>query len=177
MDEYVAGGSEALVVRMIASATAFRSDANFLSAQVAAASNASALLNLIAFEILLKALLAARGIPVPFTHDYAVIFSTLPIDVRDRVATLADERDPMLRAGSRIAELLPEFASNFTSLRYPYEAYVACSDDAYESASVGWVAAGAPEADAVHRYYPGELFAISDGLLQVARDTPPKSTD
>lgn len=153
----------ASVSRMIDAAAAFRADAAQLSAALTVSSG-SYLLQLVAFEILLKALLHAHGLTPPKTHEYAELFGALPVDVRTSVIARAGERMSTSADFSDIVQLLSTFTANFKTLRYPYEAYSGVSAAAYAAAGHAWAAKEAPNSEAVFVYCPEELFGLTEAL-------------
>jgi hypothetical protein len=63
-----------------------------------------------------------------------------------------------------VPELLDTFTTNFTALRYPYEAYDHVSADAFKGAGRGWATKGAPETDAIFVYHPEEIVGLTFAL-------------
>jgi hypothetical protein len=159
----------AQIEHMAAAASERLADADLLEQSPQATSDSGYLLRLLAFEILLKALLAVKGVAPPKNHSYLELFDLLPRTVRERVLASAAERMSTSADYSPLAELLDTFAINFVALRYPYEAYESVSGDARKAAGKGWVAKGAPDSEATFVYYPEELRGLNYALTNEVR--------
>jgi hypothetical protein len=160
----------ARIERMAAAASARLKDADVLEQSLRTTSNSGYLLRLLAFEILLKALVRINGVPPQKSHSYLDLFHALPDIVRDRVVGRAADRMSTSANYSSLPELLDTFSSNFTALRYPYEAYESVSAGAFREAGKGWVERGAQESEATFVYYPEELFGLTFALEGEVQD-------
>ncbi|SRR6266487_372599 len=156
----------ARIDRMAAAASGRLADAEVLEQSLRATSDSGYLLRLLAFEILLKALARINGVTPEKSHSYLDLFHALP----DTVVARAAERMSTSANYSSLPDLLDTFASNFTALRYPYEAYENVSAEALKGAGKGWVARGAQDAEATFVYHPEELFGLTFALTGEVRD-------
>ena len=154
----------AQVRRMKAAAIRRLADAEKLESSATPDSDSGYLLRLLAFEILLKALLRITGAPPIKNHSYGDLFESLPSATRARVVAVAVDRMTTGADYSSVTDLLNTFGANFNILRYPYEAYERVSNDAYHAAGEGWAQKGAPLHEAVFVYYPEELLGLTFGL-------------
>jgi len=160
----------ARIDRMAAAASGRLADADVLEQSLRATSDSGYLLRLLAFEILLKALVRINGVTPEKSHSYLDLFHALPDTVRDRVVARAAERMSTSANYSSLPDLLHTFATNFTALRYPYEAYENVSTEALKGAGKGWVARGAQDAEATFVYHPEELFGLTFALTAEVGD-------
>lgn len=132
-------------------------------------SNASYLLELIAFELLLK-FIAYTSEPgnierkKSFRHDYRKIFDALPPSVQSRLLALAGERIGPSRLDDREA-VFADWTANFDGLRYPFEKYENDTAGEYEQRSREWLAEGGHMEKATFRFHSEELF----GMLHAVR--------
>lgn len=101
-----------------------------------AQSNGASLLELTAFEILLKALCHANDIVLRLAHNYAAIFSALPLALRERIGVAVALR--LSRPTDDLDSWLQQFQKNFHRLRYPYEAYEGKTDAEVAERAVEW---------------------------------------
>lgn len=154
-----------LQIRLMAREAGDRlSDAAILSSAVQTRSDSAYLLQLLAFEILLKATLRIYGIDATQGHRYDELFGLLAPNVRARLVEAASSR--MARAGdfSRLDELLTTWSRNFVDLRYPYERYDGMTPEEYSARGEAWVAGGAEESQAAFVYHPVELDGLTHAL-------------
>ena len=143
------------------------------------ASDSAYLLELLAFELLLKlSFEKAVGSIAPGHHRYAEIFGSLSQVIKDEVLRLAGERVGPSELSSNLGTVLKDLGSNFVKLRYPFERYSQMTEEQYEKVGADWVANGAALADAEFRYYPEELLGLTTALQILVRapvmpDSPP----
>jgi hypothetical protein len=157
---------EVRVERMLNEARARIDDASILSKSIARQSDADYLLDLLAFEILLKAVhLVHVGDPERH-HSYGQIFNALPAEVQSALVMSAVERMSTSADYSNVSKLLAVFSENFIALRYPYEAYKALSTEQYAELGQSWVDRGAREDEATFIYHPQELYGLNYALIQ-----------
>lgn len=156
---------KAQLLRMRAHARGYLADASILQQMTFAASDGGYLLQLIGFEVLLKAALRVHGIQPGPTHQYRALFQTLPQAVQDRLLAHASGRFDPHANFSNLAALLDTWSSNFVKLRYAYEAYEGMSAEESVRRGADWIAAGARTEDADFQYYPLELQALAEALL------------
>ena len=142
-----------------------------------ARSNGAVLLQLTAFEILLKALCYSVGHEPERTHDYPAHFAVLPAHMRERLIS-----DAAMRLGRPLNgynAVLKALYRNFTALRYPYSAYIGKSDAQVLKWATTWRAKVAKRSNgdddaamcdpsilegAAFVYFPEELCALSAAL-------------
>lgn len=172
------GQSRDHIRRMCEVAEGYLADAKALSGLTPQVSDAPYLLRLLGFEILLKATLRAHGLSPAGGHRYRTLLERLPTQVRERVLADAEART---RPGSTDAELPPPdysnpgvlldtFSNNFAGLRYSYEAYEELTDEQLEEQERQWVAGGSITEEATFKYYPEELFGLTEALkTEIAR--------
>src|SRR2546425_5592639 len=160
----------ARIERMVAVASVRVADADQLEESPRSTSDSGYLLRLLAFEILLKAVVRINGVAPRKSHSYSSLFHLLPETVRERVVARAIQRMTTSADYSSLPVLLDTFSSNFTILRYPYEAYESVSAEALKGAGRGWVARGAPDSEAVFVYHPEELFGLTFALTTEVQD-------
>ena len=160
----------ARIERMAASASARLADADVLEQSLRTASDSGYLLRLLAFEILLKALVRINGITPEKSHSYLDLFHALPDTVQDRVVARATDRMSTSATYASLTDLLDTFGTNFTALRYPYEAYESVSAGALKGAGKAWVAKGAPDSEATFAYHPEELTGLIFALTGEVHD-------
>ena len=156
----------ALQIKLIANEAAKRlADGEILSSTVAGASSDSAyLLELLAFELLLKATLQVNAIkPVP-SHSYSKLFTSLPCEVQERVRDVARSRVGPEVDFSGLHGLLDTWGRNFVNLRYPYEKYRGLTEDEYRARGDAWLQKGGNENAADFVYYPEQLYALTHAL-------------
>ncbi|RQS26807.1 MULTISPECIES: hypothetical protein [unclassified Burkholderia] len=148
-------------------------DANALK-RVRPDSNAYYLLELIAFELLLK-FVAYTSEPGniqrkrSFRHDYVRLFGALPEPVRDRLLRLAGERTGPSELVNYV-RVFSDWKANFDGLRYPFERYENDTAEEYEERGRRWLADGAQTEDAVFRFHPQELLGMLHALQVEARE-------
>jgi HEPN domain-containing protein len=151
----------ARIQRMADVANLRLADAAKLGRDALRESDSDYLLRLLAFEILLKALVRINNGSPGRNHSYQRLFQSLPDEVKARVVLSATQRMSTSADYSSMAKLLDRFSKNFIALRYPYEAYESLSADGYRAAGESWVAKGAPLSEAVFVYYPEELLGLT----------------
>jgi HEPN domain-containing protein len=140
-------------------------DADFLSQSICRRSDANYLLQLLAFEILLKAVLRITSVNAKRGHSYRDLFEALPAETQASVRRRAIERMGNGADYSGLPKLLETFGRNFIALRYPYERYEGLSDEAYAAMGEAWVRRGAPLGSATFVYHSEELYGLNFALL------------
>jgi len=130
------------------------------------AGDGGSLLNLLAFELLLKAAHTAYvGVPKR-SHGYLALMSRLPLTVQERLWSVAVTAPgvPADHGFEDREHLLQSWSRNFVRLRYPFESYTDLDPEAYQARSEAWVAEGAKTEDADFQYYPTELDGLAFAL-------------
>lgn len=163
----------ALVVRiqrMVDVANLRLADADDLGRKALRESDSDYLLRLLAFEILLKALVRINNGSPGRGHAYKKLFQLLPHGVAQRVTAGAAERMSTSADYSRMTELLDTLSDNFVALRYPYEAYESVSAEALKDAGKAWAAKDGPLSEATFVYHPEELYGLTFALQREVQD-------
>lgn len=134
------------------------------------ASDSAYLLELLAFELLLKVILeVTTGLGAPTHHHYEKIFDLLPESTRDEVLRLAGEKIGPSALASNLSGVLRDLSGNFVKLRYPFERYSHMTELEYEQIGDDWLANGANDSDADFRYYPRELRGLTVALQKLTK--------
>jgi hypothetical protein len=152
-----------VVRRMVQKAAGYEADADFLNGRVGSRSDGAYLLELLAFEIRLKALLRIHRTQ-SHGHSYAKLFSRLPGETQVRVVRQAMDRMAGGADFSDVSGLLKTLGRNFVALRYAYEKYEDMSAEEVRELGDEWVAKGANTEDATFSYYPEELYGLNGAL-------------
>ena len=141
-------------------------DAGILSKNITRASDSNYLLDLLAFELLLKATALMHTGRYDESHNYQQLFESLPFGVRDQLMASATcwSQKPLNKSG--LQKLLVLFRNNFVRLRYPFEAYKNMNESEYLEYGKLWVELGAPIEEAEFRYYPEELYGLIKALQE-----------
>ena len=157
------------IARMVAEAEARIHDADLIGQSLRSQSDSQSLLKILALEVLIKALLLKVTGIVHRSHRYADLWRKLPVATRSRVMEVARARYPGYADLTSVEKLLCVYEFVFTKARYGYELYEDMS--LAEQAQLGedWVARGAATDEADVQYFPMELNAVLDGLLQEVR--------
>jgi hypothetical protein len=153
--------SAASVARMKREAEDRLADASILRGCIGRRSDANYLLELLAFEILLKAVCRINKVELKRNHSYAALFAALPSATRESVVRRAKERMGASVDYSDLPSLLATFARNFIVLRYPYEAYEGLTDEEYRALGENWIAKGAPLTSATFVYHSEALYGLT----------------
>ncbi len=168
------GTSQALTfqIRLMAREAAKRSaDSATLGSNIAGAGSDSAyLLELLAFELLLKATLQIHGVKPPAIYSYSRLFGLLPPGVQRALRDTAASRVGPDVDFSKLDRLLDTWGQNFVRLRYPYEKYEGLTGEQYRARGDMWLQNGAEEDAADFVYYPEQLHAFTHAL-QIEVDT------
>ena len=133
------------------------------------------LLNLLGFEILLKALHLAHLGTIPRDHDYYELFNALPEEARDTLRQVAhqclDESD-----STDLEELMTTFSKNFIRLRYSYEPYEEMPEVEYREKAEQWLEDCTPVEDATYVYYPETLHSLTAEISSLLEEWLAKPT-
>jgi hypothetical protein len=134
-------------------------------------SDSAYLLDLLAFELLLKIIVEmTTQSAAPPHHSYEKIFGSLPQRTQTEILRLAGERIGPSALTTDYLGVLKELGSNFVKLRYPYEKYSHMSEPEYAEVGAKWIAAGADDATAGFRYHPEELLGLTVALQKLTND-------
>lgn len=102
-------------------------DADTLSQRVNA-SDSSALLKILGFEILLKSALRLFGVTDTWSHDYSKLWGRLPASTQQKLLAEARARMPGHTDFSNLPRLLAWYRFIFERARYHYELYEGYTD-------------------------------------------------
>lgn len=131
-------------------------------------SDSAYLLELLAFELLLKVVVEQSTKSVAHGHKYQDLFALLSSLEQSNILRIAGERIGPSALGTDHKGVLADLGSNFVGLRYPYEKHGNLSQEEYRRVGTAWIATGAQLGDADYRYYPEELLGLIFALRQVA---------
>mgnify|MGYP001561460760 CR=1 FL=1 len=148
------------IERMRRTADGYLDDADILQSQIDSVSDAGYLLRLTAFEILLKAVLRCHEAVVKPHHNYRAHFENLSPEVQEHLWKVAASRMGPGAEYSDTGRLLTEWSTNFSHLRYSYEAYEGQSSEEVRAMGEAWLASGGKLEEASVRYYPEELTGV-----------------
>ena len=157
------------VLRMIAEAEGRIHDAELIGKSLRSQSDSQSLLKVLALEVLLKALLLKATGAVQQSHRYVDLWTKLPLATRGKVLEVARARHPGHADLTNVEKLLCVYEFIFTKARYRYELYEDMSLEEQAHLGEDWLARGAPTEEADLQYFPMELSALIEGLLQEAR--------
>ena len=131
-------------------------------------SDSAYLLELLAFELLLKVVIErSTQTKAPSNHHYDSIFGKLPPETQAEVLEIAGGRIGPSALSSDHLKVLKDLSSNFVQLRYPYEKYSGLNEQEYLAIGHEWIAGGAITSEADYRYHPEELFGLTFALKQL----------
>lgn len=139
-------------------------DSEDLGSRAHRQSDSGYLLELLALEILLKALFRVYVGEPSNSHKYDELYGEIPGPIRARVEASARRARPTGNYDA-VPTVLKYLGENFVKLRYPYEKYRGMSEAAYLERGEAWIAHGALSGDADYLYYPAELNGLTQGLL------------
>ena len=135
-------------------------DAEILSKATSLASDSDYLLELLAFELLLKATVLIHTRSCDKSHHYLKLFASLPANVKDQLRKRASQVADTPIDMQELERLLAAFERNFVDLRYPFDAYSAWSESDYHGYGELWIELGSPTEEAEFQYYPEELRGL-----------------
>lgn len=150
--------------RMFSEALARINDANILAGSLNTASDSSALLRMLGFEILLKCAIRLSDQLPKQSHAYTKLWRVLPEDAQKEIVKAAKERSPGHTDFSSLNKLLINFQFVFQKARYHYELYEGWTPQEMDELGKLWLELGAPTEEAVVQYHPEELFCLIEAL-------------
>lgn len=145
-------------------------DADILSKNINRETDSNYLLELLAFELLLKCIAYINTGNQLGGHDYLKIFNALSDEKKNNILTLATERMSASADYSDISNLLNIWSKNFILLRYPYEKYEGMSKKEYRELGINWVTEGANIEKATFVYFPNELYGLNHALKYLTHE-------
>jgi hypothetical protein len=140
-------------------------DAGILGTSLDTRSDSQAFLQVLAFEVLLKAAVLASGSSRAHGHKYKELWSELPPAVQAQILGVASARMPGHADLSNLDKLLFWYQFVFEKARYQYELYDGMTLEEQLELGERWVQRGAPVEEAVVQYHPNELFCLTEGLI------------
>jgi hypothetical protein len=140
-------------------------DSEILATSLSKRSDSTEFLNVLAFEVLLKAAVLASTGSRPGSHNYRDLWSKLPGPVRDQIMSVAEAGMPGHTDFSNLDKLLGRYRFVFEQARYHYEMYDYVTLEEQRELSELWVKRGAPVEEARVQYHPNELFCLMEGLI------------
>ena len=158
------------VDRRVRAAEKYLKDAALLHGALNRASDTAYQIELLAFEILLKATVLAYGGTPTRSHQYRKLFDLLPDLVQSRIIERAANRMGPHANYSDVAGLLTTFTRNFEKLRYDFEDYDEFTDEKYEELGREWLAAGALLESGTFVHRSTELSGFVDALQTELED-------
>ena len=141
-------------------------DAEILSKNINRQSDSNYLLQLLGFELLLKAAALVHTGRFNENHKYEQLFESLPDNIRDQLMARATHWSQKTLTKPDLQKLLVLYRNNFVRLRYPYEAYKKMNESEYVEYGKLWVELGAPVEEAEFQYYPEELHGLVKALQE-----------
>lgn len=150
--------------RMFEEAIARINDANILAGSMKTASDSSALLQILGFEILIKCAIRLSGQSPKHHHVYSKLWLALPGYAQKEILKTAKERSPGHTDFSDINKLLLCYQFVFEKARYHYELYEGWTPQEMVEFGKLWEELGASVDEAVVVYHPEELFCLIEAL-------------
>lgn len=141
-------------------------DAEILSKNINRESDSDYLLQLLTFELLLKAVALIHTGRFKEDHNFQQLFESLPGSVRDQLMARATHWSEKSLTKRELQELLVLYSNNFVRLRYPFESYKKMNESEYLDYGKLWVELGAPVEEAEFQYYPEELYGLVKALQE-----------
>jgi hypothetical protein len=139
-------------------------DADLLDRSCQSQSNASALIRILAFEVLLKAAILHHGQEPKPSHNYAKLWKGLPGSVQKQLLAFAQVRMSGHTDFSNLEALLQSFQVTFERARYGYEPLEGYSLDEQRELERIWLEGGAEPSDALFSHRPLELICLVEAL-------------
>ncbi|EYC52879.1 hypothetical protein AZ34_10815 [Hylemonella gracilis str. Niagara R] len=139
-------------------------DADILAGSLDTQSDASAVLRILGFEILLKCAIQLSGQSPRRNHAYAKLWLALPGHAQTEILKAAKERSPGHTDFSDLNKLLTRFQFVFEKARYHYELYDGWTPEEMDEFGKLWEELGAPTEEAMVQYHPEELFCLIEAL-------------
>jgi hypothetical protein len=141
-------------------------DARILSKNITRCTDSNYLLELLAFELLLKTVSLIHCGRFNENHNYQQMFESLPKKVRDKLMARTTHWSEQSFNTKDLQKLLVLYRNNFIKLRYPFEAYKNMNESEYIEYGNLWVELGAPTEEAEFQYYPEELYGLNKALQE-----------
>lgn len=141
-------------------------DAEILGSSLKTKSDSQYLLELLAFEMLLKAVAFIHCKDYKRGHCYAELYKNLPIGVQKNIIERARLWAEVSLTQEKMIELLEKYEKNFIGHRYPFEKYEKMTEKDFIEYGDLWVELGALEEEAEFQNHTEELYGITKALMQ-----------
>jgi hypothetical protein len=162
--------SDLRVKLMLREATRYMDDAEYLRGRLDSQSNGAYLLDVFALEILLKCSVVIETGKLERGHDYVQLFLKLDRGTREALIQAAGSWMGPIADYTDTYWLLALYGSNFSSMRYPYEAYGSMSEADYRRLGPEWIERGALVEEATFDFRPLELHGLLHALSSYAAE-------
>lgn len=139
-------------------------DADILSQSLRDRSNASTLIRILAFEILLKSAILLHGQRAKESHAYAKLWLALPGRIQKELLAVAENRMPGHTDFSDLPGLLTSFQITFEKARYGYEPLEGYTLSEQRELETVWIDGGSEPAEALFSHRPSELYCLVEAL-------------
>ena len=139
-------------------------DADILEESLRSQSNASAILRILAFEVLLKSAIVLSGQTPKATHKYQTLWLALPGYAQKAILKFAEDRMPGHTDFADLNKLLSWYQYIFEKARYGYEILQDYTTEEQSELMQMWLQDGTRTEDALEQYYPDELVCLTQGL-------------
>lgn len=159
------------VRRMLRASERWLADSELHARDVTKVSRADYLLDLLSFEILLRAAYLVHVGGRPRAQNHLRLFQALPDSIQFELYRLARRRTGPGPDYSDVRYLLSCFSRNFVALRQDYDLLGDLIDDESARREREWIESGAPlePADDV-AYHPVELLGLTGALREHLRE-------
>ena len=141
-------------------------DANILSRNILHETDSNYLLELLAFELFLKAVTLIHTHKYNENHNYQQLYESLPGSIREKILNRSFYWSQKKIDKRKLQDLLILYKNNFIKLRYPYEVYKNMTEGEYIEYGNLWIELGAPIDEAEFKYFPEELYGLSKALQE-----------
>ena len=147
-------------------AMSMMSDTDMLDQKSVTLSDASYLIKLLAFEILIKCVVLIDTSKYKQNHNYQELFESLSESTRKRTMIQAAHWSGKCIENDDLQKLLAIYESNFVKIRYPFESYKNMTEREYCDYSDLWIELGSPIDEADFQYFPDQLRGLIKALSE-----------
>jgi len=158
------------VRRMLRASERWLANSELHARDVRRESRADYLLDLLAFEILLRATYLVHVGTQRSVHNYVRLFQALPNQIQFEIYRLALRRLGPGADVSDIQGLLSCFSRHFVALRHDYDVLGDLVDDEVARREREWIENGTPLQAADPDYHPVALFGLTEALREHLRE-------
>jgi|GEM_PF-25892 NAD(P)H dehydrogenase (quinone) len=141
-------------------------DAELLHKNINQKTDSGYLLELLAFELLLKTVSLINVGKYCRNHNYQQLYEFLPQKIRKRILDRMKYWSEIKLTNNQLQKLLVLYKNNFSRLRYPFEAYHNMNECEYKEYGDLWTAMGASVDEAEFQYHPKELYGLCKALQE-----------